>query len=119
MDPAKTVSIHPYFKVNEGKLEEFKALLPQFIEKTKTEEACLFYDFTINGDIVFCREAYIGGQGAFDHLTNVDPLLKQALEISELIRLELHGSAEELELLREPLCPLNPEWFIFDSGVTK
>lgn len=119
MDPSKNVSIHPYFKVNEGKLEEFKALLPQFIEKTQTEEACLFYDFTINGDIIFCREAYVGGEGALTHLGNVDALLKQALEIADLIRLELHGSAEELEILREPLAALNPDWFIFDSGVTK
>ena len=119
MNPSKTVSIHPYFRVNEGKLEEFKAMLPLFIEKTSTEEACLFYDFTLNGDIVFCREAYVGGGGALAHLENVGELLDKALEISELIRIELHGSAEELEKLREPLGPLNPDWFIFDSGVEK
>ena len=115
----ETVSIHPYFRVNEGKLDEFKAMLPLFVEKTRTEDACLFYDFTINGDIIFCREAYVGGEGALAHLDNVGELLEKALGISELIRIELHGSGEELEKLREPLGPLNPDWFIFDSGVEK
>lgn len=119
MDPSKNVSIHPYFKVNDGKLDEFKALLQKFIERTKTEEACLFYDFTINNDVVFCREAYHGGDGALAHLQNVDALLKQALGISELIRLEIHGSAKELDKLREPLAALNPDCFIFDSGIPK
>jgi len=119
IDPAKTVSIHPYFRVNQGKMDQFKELLPRFIEKTSSEEACLFYDFTINGDEVFCREAYIGGDGALAHLANVGDILSQALEISELIRLELHGSSEELEKLREPLADLKPQWFVFHSGVNK
>ncbi len=118
-DPSKTVSIHPYFRINQGKMEQFKALFSQFIEKTKTEDACLFYDFTINGDEVFCREAYVGGDGALAHLGNVGEILTKALEISELIRLELHGSSEELEKLREPLADLNPQWFVFHSGVKK
>ena len=62
--PEEFVSLHPYFKVHPGKLEEAKSLLPSFIEKTKTEERMLFYGFTLNGDEVFCREAYVGAEGA-------------------------------------------------------
>ena len=119
MDPSKTVSIHPYFKVHSGKLDKFKAMLPLFVEKTSSEEACLFYDFTINGDIVFCREAYRGGEGAKAHLENVGEMLQEALAISELIRLEIHGAPEELDMLRELLADLNPDWFEFNCGVTK
>ncbi|MEO0447230.1 MAG: antibiotic biosynthesis monooxygenase, partial [Verrucomicrobiota bacterium] len=55
MDPAQTVSIHPYFRVHEGKLDAFRALLPKFVEKTSSEPACHFYDFTIqNEEIIFC-----------------------------------------------------------------
>ena len=35
--PANVVSIHPYFKVHPGQLGAFKAGLPAFIEKTRTE----------------------------------------------------------------------------------
>jgi len=42
---SKVVSIHPYFKVHEGKFDAFKALLPKLIAVTRSEEGCLWYDF--------------------------------------------------------------------------
>jgi quinol monooxygenase YgiN len=65
------VSLHPYFKVHSGKLEAFKASLPAFVEKTRNEEKNLFYGFTINGDEIFCREAYTDAEGVLLHLDNV------------------------------------------------
>lgn len=111
------VSLHPYFKVNEGKLDDFKALLPQFIARTKTEEKCYYYDFSICGDVIYCREAYNGAEGALTHIGNVEELIGKALEISELIRIEVHGPAAELEKLKEPMGALNPQWFEFIDGV--
>ncbi|MEO0448412.1 MAG: hypothetical protein AAF191_20295, partial [Verrucomicrobiota bacterium] len=68
--------------------------------------------------IIFCREAYAGAEGALAHLENVGALLEEALTHSELIRLEIHGSSEELEKLKGPLADLHPEWFVFETGVT-
>src|SRR3954471_6709871 len=104
--PANVVSIHPYFKVHPGKLDAFKALLPEFVARTETETGRLFYDFTSNGDEVFCRELYADAAGALAHLQNVDALLKEALKIADLTRLELHGPAGELDQLRGPLADL-------------
>ncbi|MDA7922462.1 hypothetical protein N9B73_11960, partial [Verrucomicrobiales bacterium] len=112
MTPETTVSIHPYFKPHEGKLEEFIAGMDAFVKRTSSEEGVLFYDFTVSGEIVFCREAYIGGEGALAHLGNVDDLLKAALEISDLLRLEVHGAAAELDKMREPLKDLPVDWFV-------
>lgn len=119
MNPETTVSIHPYFKPHEGKLEEFISGMPAFVERTSTEETCLFYDFTVCDDIVFCREAYVGGEGALAHLDNVGDLLQEALSISELLRLEIHGSATELEKMREPLKELPVDWFVLETGLKK
>jgi quinol monooxygenase YgiN len=105
------VSIHPYFKVHPGKLEAFKAAFPAFIEKTEAEEKNLFYDFTVNGDEVFCREGYLGAEGLLAHLDNIGALLAEALKIADLTRLEIHGPAEELDKLRGPLAHLKPEFF--------
>ena len=105
------VSIHPYFKVHPGKLETFKAAFPAFIEKTKSEEKNLFYEFSINGDEVFCREGYIGAEGLLAHLDNVGALLAEAFKIADLARLEIHGPAEELEKLKGPLAHLAPAFF--------
>ena len=117
MNPATTVSLHPYFKCHEGKLGDFKALLPQFVELTSKEEKCHYYDFTICGDIVFCREAYEGAEGTLAHLQNVADLLKQGLDVADLIRLEVHGPADELEKLKGPLNDLNPDFYEFQCGV--
>jgi quinol monooxygenase YgiN len=105
------VSLHPYFKVHPGKLEAFKTSLPAFADKTATEEKNLFYGFTINGDEIFCREGYADAEGVLAHLDNIGALLAEALKISDLIRVELHGPATELDKLKGPLAHLNPAWF--------
>ena len=116
---SSAVSLHPYFKVQPGKLDDFIAGFPAFIEKTKTEAGVLYYDFTLNGDIVNCREAYTDGDAALAHLDNVGENLGKALEIAELIRLEIHGPEAELEKLRGPLVSLSPAWFVHQGGLDK
>jgi len=113
------VSIHPYFKVHPGKLETFKAGMQAFIEKTKSEPAHVYYEFTVNGDEVFCREGYIGAEGALAHLQNVGELLGEALKIADLLRLEFHGHAAELEKMKAPLAHLNAAWFTYECGVQR
>ncbi len=111
------VSLNPYFKIREGNLEAFTALMPDFVEKTSTEPACLYYDFTRNGDMAFCREAYIGAEGVLTHLGNVGELLGKFLELADLARLEVHGPAAEIEKLRAPLADLNPDFYIRETGL--
>jgi quinol monooxygenase YgiN len=105
------VSLHPYFKVHPGKLEAFKAGFAAFVEKTKSEPKNLFYEFRVNGDEIFCREGYADAAGLLAHLDNVGPLLAEALKIADLVRLEAHGPANELEKLKGPLADLKPAWF--------
>src|SRR5215213_5580654 len=106
------VSLHPYFKVHPGKMEEFRKGFPAFVERTKQEPKNLFYEFSVNGDEVFCREGYVDAEGLLRHLDNVGALLAEAMKIADLTRVEVHGPAAELEKLREPLAHLKPEWFV-------
>jgi quinol monooxygenase YgiN len=106
----------PYFTVNEGKLDAFKALGPKFVEKTKTESAVLHYAFSFDGQTAHCREGYENAAGILAHLENVGDILAEALTLSELSRLEVHGPASELDQLREPLADLNPKFFVLESG---
>ena len=119
MSHPNVVSIHPYFKAHPGKLAQFKAAMPAFVERTAGETNNLYYEFTSNGDEIFCREGYVGAEGVLTHLDNVGPLLMEALKIADLIRLELHGPAEELEKLKGPLAHLKPAWFARDCGVVR
>jgi quinol monooxygenase YgiN len=109
------VSLHPYFKAHPGKLDAFKEMLPRFLEKTATETSCLFYEFGINGDELFCREAYENAAGLLEHLDNVGELLAEAMKIADLTRIEIHGPAAELEKLKQPLANMNPAWFALEK----
>ena len=110
------VALLPYFKIQTGKLDAFKGLCAQFLEKTKTEPGCLYYAFTFDGDMAHCREGYVDAQALLDHLQNVGALLGESLQISELYRLEAHGPERELEKLRHALAPFQPQYFKLDSG---
>jgi quinol monooxygenase YgiN len=115
----KCCSIVPYFKVPEGNQESFRALCEKFVEKTRSETQCLYYGFSFSGDQVHCREAYADAQGLLTHLQNVGPLLQEALKISEITRLEVHGPESELAKLREPLADLSPQFFTLEYGFRK
>ncbi len=45
--------------------------------------------FSFDGDEAHCREGYADVEGLLTHLEHVGPLLQFALELSELIRLEV------------------------------
>ncbi|HTB20543.1 MAG TPA: hypothetical protein VK708_20610 [Bryobacteraceae bacterium] len=115
----RNVSIHPYFKVADGKLDTFKQLCEQFVSATAKEPKCLYYGFSFNGNEVYCREGYDGAEAALAHLANVGPLLDAALKISELTRLEVHGMEEELAKLRGPMADFHPAYFTLEYGMRR
>jgi quinol monooxygenase YgiN len=113
-DPCCTLV--PYFKIHEGKLDEFRALGEQFVEKTQAEAKCMHYGFSFNGMQAHCREGYADAEAMLAHLENVGALLDQALKIADITRLEVHAPAAEIDKLREPLHALNPELFTMETG---
>lgn len=112
----KCCTLVPYFKIQEGKLAEFKDLCEQFVDKTKQEDKCLYYGFSFDGDQAHCREGYINAEGVLAHLDNVGPLLQEALKIADLTRLEIHGPEEEVNNLRDPLSDLKPQFYTLEYG---
>ena len=109
-------TIVPYFKVHEGKLDEFKSMCEEFVRLTETEQKVLFYGFSFDGDVAHCREGYADAEGALAHLDNVGALLQEALKIADLTRLEVHGPEGELAKMRAPLANLNPQFFVLEYG---
>lgn len=109
-------TIVPYFKVNDGRMDEFKALCERFVTRTATETGCLYYGFSFDGDAAHCREGYRNAAGVLAHLENVGSLLEEALHIAELTSLEIHGPADELAELVEPLAPFEPRYFTLQYG---
>ena len=106
----------PYFEVNEGQLEAFKALGPQFVAKTRNEPGCVHYAFSFDGMNAHCREGYDDAAAVLAHLDNVGALLGEALKVAKIVRLEVHGPAAEIEKLRAPLAGLKPQFFELAEG---
>jgi len=117
---SNVISIHPYFKVKPGKLDAFKAALPAIVKAVATEKKCAYFDFSVSGNIVYCREAYFGADGVSEHVANVGPLLPTLFALAELMRIEVHGPAAELEKLKTgALASLKPAWFTHIDGVKR
>ena len=117
--PSNLVTIHPYFKVQPGKEQEAQAVMEKFVATTRSEAGCLFYEFSVLGDEVFCREGYVGAAAVLHHLANVGAVIAEMLTISEMTRLEFHGPAAEIDQLREPLAHLNPAFFVLRCGIER
>src|SRR3990172_4300483 len=109
-------TIAPYFKVPSENLLAFRKLCEAFVDKAQSEPKCLYYGFTFDGNEVHCREGYADADGLLVHLNNVGTLLQEALKISEITCLEVHGPEAELAKLRGPLAALKPHFFTLEYG---
>jgi len=109
----------PYFVVQDGKLDEFKALGEQMVEKTRSEDEVVFYGFSFSGQKAHCREGYRSAAGVLAHLENVNELLGKALQIASIERLEVHAPAADVAALEGPLKELGPTFFTMESGFRK
>jgi len=106
----------PYFTVQDGKLDDFKALGDRMVEKTRGEDGVVFYGFSFSGQLAHCREGYRDAAGILAHLENVGELLGEALKIATLDRLEVHAPAAEITALEAPMKQLDPTFFVMATG---
>ena len=115
------VTIVPYFTVPEGKLDEFMAGVPTFLESTrKGTDKALYYGFATHGNQVFCREGYADAEGALAHVGDVGEALDKAVGLvgEGGLDLSLMGPAAELDKLRPAFEPLGAKfWETVDGGL--
>jgi hypothetical protein len=87
--------------------------------QTSPEPGCLYYGFAFENDMAFCREGYTDAEALLTHLKNVSSLIEEALKISTLARLEVHGPESELAKLRGPMAGMKPQFFVLEYGFRK
>lgn len=102
------IKFNALFKINEGKLEDFKALIPQFISTVKEKDpGTITYDWYLNEEKMECMvlETYADSNAVLAHAANVGDLLMKSLEIGTL-SIEVYGNpSEELSKALEGFAP--------------
>ncbi|WP_432559233.1 putative quinol monooxygenase [Granulicoccus sp. GXG6511] len=109
-------TLAPYFRIRQDKVEQWRELAPQFVERARTEPGCLHYAFSFDGVNAHCREGYADATALLAHLDNVGDLLQRVLRISEMVRFEVHAPDDQIALLRQPMEELDPQFFTLTEG---
>ena len=94
----------------------FKTICQQMVTKASEEPGCLYYGFSFYEDQAHCREGYADAEALLAHIQNIGPLLEEAMKISEMTRMEIHGPEAELTKLRETLNKLKAQFFVLEDG---
>lgn len=115
----QSISIHPYFKINKNKGNKFREICDLLVAKANVEKGCLNYGVSFNGDQAFFREAYTNAQAAINHLKNVENEIKELNNYAVLQRIEIHGSADQLKLIKDIVSEMNPVLFTLEKGFKK
>ena len=105
------------FKIKEGKLEEFKQLIPVLISTVKEKDpGTLTYDWYLDENSMECvvLETYIDSQAVLAHAGNVGDHLQKVLEVANL-SIELYGNPSEE--LRNAIEAMAPKIYPFYSGL--
>jgi len=115
-----TLNMMVYWKIKNKAV--FDDGLKAFTLQTQSEKQNVYYGFTSHDNGMFhrdsacCKEGYTSAQAFLDHLQNVDGPLKQALKVSDITKIEAHGTAAELEKLKEPLKDFPVTFWAYVAG---
>ena len=109
-------TIHPTFTIL--KKEECMEMMKKCVEATKVEKGCLYYGWTINGDKLKCREAYIDGDAVAVHLAAAGPIIGPCLEagVLKMDKIDMDCGAEELKKFKKGGDGFGAKYFMVDSG---
>jgi len=112
----KNIHIIARFKIQEGKLIEFKTGAEKCIAATKKEEGALLYDWFIDEENLKCTvvETYKDSDATLAHAANVNELLGKLVEISEFSG-EVFGNASDE--LQNALSGMNIKTVPFYKGL--
>lgn len=117
--PDTHVTVVPYLTIPDGKMDEFRSLIPKFYASTKAGTGeCLYYGFAVHGNKVLCREGYAGAEAVLAHLGEVKESLDAAISLvgEGGLDLSIVGPAAELEKLKGPLEPMGAKFWEQDTG---
>jgi quinol monooxygenase YgiN len=108
---ANFCTVEPTFTLHDKAAAE--PFMAEMVEATRAEKGCVYYGWTICGNKLFCREAYVDGPAVVEHFRNAVPLVGAMLEsgAASLDKIEIHGPASEVEKTKVAADPLGAAYF--------
>jgi len=87
-------TIQPTFTIKD--LAKAEPFMKKCVDLTRTEAGCMYYGWTIQGDKLFCREAYVDAKAVQAHLENIGAAVGEMLDsgAASLDKIEFHGPKE-------------------------
>merc|ERR1712093_689407 len=84
-------TIQPTFTIKD--LKKAEPFMKKCVYLTQNEAGCMYYGWTIQGDKLFCREAYVDAAAVQAHLDNIVPSVGEMLDsgAASLDKIEFHG----------------------------
>merc|ERR1711907_856728 len=113
--PMNLMTIQPTFTVKDW--EVAGPIMAEFVEATEKEDGCIYYGWSKSDDKLFCREAYVDAAAVIKHLENVGALVGKLTEsAAKLEKIELHGTAAELDKCKGMMDAFGTTYWTIDSG---
>jgi len=113
------VSIHPHFEILD--MAKAEPIMRDFLARTRNEKGALYYGWCLSGSHLYCREAYINGDAANEHLVNVGPCISALLAdgVAKLTEISIMGPAAEIEKTKAGTSALGTTYYAAAGGFTK
>jgi len=114
---AKNIQLIARFKIQPGKMDNFKKIASQCIESVKKKDkGTLRYDWYYNESKSECvvKERYVDSDAVLNHSSNLGNLLNSLNQISTLT-LEIYGNPSEK--LKKVLEGAHPTYYAFETGL--
>ena len=112
-------TIQPTFTIKD--LKKAEPFMKKCVDLTKSEAGCMYYGWTIQGDKLFCREAYVDAAAVQAHLDNIVPAVGEMLDsgCASLDEINFMGPKAGWSTFKETADSLGGVYWDVDSSFSK
>jgi len=104
-------------KIQDGKQEEFSAVMKEMVQNTESETGALVYDWFADGGTVHIVERYADSAAVVTHMQNFGPFAERFLGSIQPLEFTVYG--EPSDSARESIAALAPAYLAPLASITR
>jgi quinol monooxygenase YgiN len=117
MSAPSVVTLVGYFNIRPGNADQFRANCEEMVALRGKEPGHLASAYSFNGDAAAAsREDYENADAVKRHMDVGRPIYASTRNLVEVIGVEIHGPAAELDKLRDLFSDLSPRFYVTEFG---